>query len=155
MAHINDHFLTFVLDGEIFGIDIGSVKEILDLPKITKLPQTPKDMIGVINLREHALPVFDLRTTFQLPTKEDTVDTSIIIMVVEHENAQVTFGMKVDSVREVLQIEEQNMEPVPASEISVDNRFIKQIGKHQDDFVIILDGNSLVSKEKLNLQVTE
>jgi chemotaxis signal transduction protein len=47
------------------------------------------------------------------------------------------------------------MEPVPASEISVDNRFIKQIGKHQDDFVMILDGNSLVSKEKLNLQVTE
>ena len=154
MTHIRDQFLTFVLDGVIFGIDIGSVKEILELPRITRLPQTPEAVLGVINLREHAVPVFDLRSTFQLPHKEDTVDTSIIIMVVDHENTRMTIGMKVDSVREVLQIAEENMEPVPASGMSVDNRFIKKIGKHQDQFVIILDGTTLAHSEEIDLQAT-
>ncbi len=154
MAHTSDQFLTFVLDGEIFGIDIRSVKEILELPKITKLPQTSEEMLGVINLREHAVPVFDLRTKFHLPPLKDTVDTSIIIMVVDQGDTQLTFGMKVDSVREVLQIDEENMKPVPASGMSVDNRFIKKIAKQQDDFVIILDGKTIVDSVELDLRTT-
>jgi purine-binding chemotaxis protein CheW len=154
MDNLSDQFLTFVLDEEIFGIEIESVKEILELPKITRIPQTSEDMLGVINLREHAVPVFDLRTRFQLPFKQDTVDTSIIIMIMEHENTSITFGIKVDSVREVLEIEQDSMEPVPASGMSVDNRFIKQIGKHQNEFIIILDGKKIVDIEKLELQPT-
>ncbi|WP_462324729.1 chemotaxis protein CheW [Desulfoplanes sp.] len=152
MTHISDQFLTFVLEEEVFGIDIGSVKEILELPKITKLPQTDEDMLGVINLREHAVPVFDLRTKFNLPPKEDSVDTSIIIMDLENGKNAKTFGVKVDGVQEVVGIGQEDMEPVPASGMSVDNRFIKQIGRLENGFVIILDGARIISEDEMRIE---
>ena len=74
MTHMSEQFLTFALDEEVFGIEIESVKEILELPGITSLSLTSEAMLGGINLREHAIVVFDLWTIFQQPSMDDSVE---------------------------------------------------------------------------------
>ena len=146
-----NQFLTFSLDQEIYAMDIDSVKEVLELTRITKVPRTPESMRGVINLRGHAVPVFDLRKKFHLPMGDDTVDTCIIILDVEQENDSLTIGALVDSVSEVIEIRPDSIEPVPTMGLSLDNRFVKGMGRRDDDFVIILDCMKIFDSEELNV----
>ncbi|MBU1611254.1 MAG: chemotaxis protein CheW, partial [Proteobacteria bacterium] len=74
--------LTFILGREVFALNIDSVREVLELTEVTKIPRTPPFMRGVINLRGHAVPVMDLRQKFGMRRAEDTVDTCIIIVEV-------------------------------------------------------------------------
>lgn len=147
---ITNQYLTFSLDKEIFALEIDSVKEVLELTKITKVPRTPESMRGVINLRGHAVPVFDLRNKFYLPKAEDTVDTCIIILDVEQDDEALTIGALVDSVSEVIEISPDTIEPVPAMGLSLDNKFVKGMGRHNDDFVILLDCMKIFDPEELN-----
>jgi len=149
MAQESNQFLTFTLDKEIFAIEIESVREILEMKKITRLPQTSKEMLGVINLRDHAVPVFDLRTKFQLAGKEDNADTNIIILDITYEGRSSIFGVRVDSVREVLEISPETIEPVPATGLSLDNRFIKGMGRQDNGFVILLDSMEILNRKEL------
>ncbi|MEQ8224424.1 MAG: chemotaxis protein CheW, partial [Candidatus Eremiobacterota bacterium] len=75
-------YLTFILDGELFALDISKVREVLDYTKITRVPQMPEFMLGVINLRGSVVPVIDMRTKFGMSKVERTVNTCIVIVEV-------------------------------------------------------------------------
>ena len=147
----NRQYLTFKLHEEIFGVDVAQVKEILDYIKITKVPQTPDFMCGVINLRGSVVPVVDMNIKFGLPKTEKTVNTCIVVVEVEVESTTTVIGALVDSVQEVFEIEAENIEPAPRIGTKLKTEFIKGMGKHDDEFIIILDIDKIFSTDELEL----
>jgi purine-binding chemotaxis protein CheW len=144
-----NQYLTFDLDDEIFALDINSVREVLELSPITKVPRTPEHMRGVINVRGKAVPVVDMRLKFGLEQGEVTVNTCIIIIEVDHGSDSVTLGALVDSVREVIEMQEDQIDPPPRFGAAIDTAFIKGMGKYNENFVIILDGGRIFSEQEL------
>lgn len=149
-----NQYLTFELAQEIFALDIGSVREVLELTTITRIPRTPEFMRGVINLRGHAVPVVDMRLKFGLPRTEATVNTCIIIVEVLVEGEETVLGALVDSVREVYEMDPEVIEPAPRMGTSIDTRFIRGMGKQDANFVIILDIDKVFSADELALART-
>lgn len=142
-------YLTFRLDGEFFALDIGKVREVLDFSDITKVPQTPDYMRGVINLRGSVVPVVDLRLKFGMTQTEQTVSTCVIIAEVEIEGGKVVMGAMADAVQEVLDLETEQIEPPPRLGSRLDVDFIRGMGKHAGQFIIILDLDRVFSREDL------
>ncbi len=142
-------YLTFGLDGETFALEVAHVREVLDLTSITKVPKTPDFMRGVINLRGGVVPVVDMRLKFNLPATEDTVDTCIIVIDVELESETIVLGALADSVRAVFELGSELIEPPPSIGTRLDTEFIKGMGKHDDQFIIILDIDKVFSADEI------
>lgn len=126
--------VVFRLGDELYGIDIGTVREIDTLQKITPVPRAQRDVRGIMNLRGRIVTVIDLRTRLGLTEAEDTRDTRI--MVVEADGTMV--GCLVDAVHEVLTIAEASIEPAEAvNALAAD--YLHGIAKHGDDLVALID----------------
>lgn len=142
-------FLTFTLASEVFAVEISRIKEVLEYTPLTKVPRTPKSMCGVINLRGAVVPVIDLRTKFGMQTAERTVNTCIIIIDVPAEGGVTTLGAMVDSVKEVMNLEPDQIDPAPKIGMSLNTDFIRGMGKQGNHFIIILDTAKVFSSEEL------
>ena len=142
-------YLTFKLDGEIFALDISKVREVLDFTTITKVPQTPDFMLGVINLRGGAVPVVDMRLKFGMAATEMTVNTCIIITEIEIDEETVVLGALVDSVQEVIDLDPDRIEPPPRIGARLKTKLIKGMARREDQFIILLDLDKIFSSEDL------
>jgi purine-binding chemotaxis protein CheW len=128
-------YLTFVLGHEEYGLEILRVREIMGIVPITHLPQMPLFIKGVINLRGAVIPIVDLRLKFGMPEIEYTKETCIIVMDI----AGKLTGIVVDSVSEVLDITEKEIDDAPSFGSSVDTEFIIGMGKVKGKVKILLD----------------
>ncbi len=144
-------YLTFKLAEEIFALDISQVREVLDFTTITKVPQTPEFMRGVINLRGNVVPVVDMRLKFEMPGTEKTVNTCIIIVEVDIDGDKTVLGALADSVQEVIDLEPEQIEPAPKIGTKLRTDFIKGMGKRDDYFIIILDIDKVFSADEIAL----
>ena len=144
-------YLTFGLGEEVFALETGSVREVIELVPVTRIPKTPPFMRGVINLRGHAVPVVDLRIKFDMPRVKDTVNTCIIIVDVEVEGEKSHMGAIVDSVREVFEMGSDQINPPPRMGTSIRADFIKGMGKQNEEFIMILDIGKVFSAEELQM----
>ena len=150
-------YLTFTLGDEFFAQEIAEVREVLEYTTITQMPGTPDYLLGVINLRGEAVPVVDMRLKLGMKQKERTVNTSIIITEVDLNKGKTIIGALVDSVKEVLEMDQQSLEAPPKIGTQMNIDFIKSMGKQDDKFVMILDVERIFSTDELNYvnQVTE
>lgn len=149
-ATTNDNqYLTFTLDRELFALDIASVREVLELVNITRVPRTPDYIRGVINLRGRAVPVVDLKMKFGLGNTERTVNTCIIIVEVSLDGESTVLGALADSVQEVYEMETGQIEPPPRMGTPIRAEFIRGMGKSGDQFIIILDINKVFTSMEL------
>jgi len=145
-------YLSFDLSGDVYALNIGSIKEVLEYRDITKLPQTPDFMRGVINLRGQVVPVIDLNLKFAMNETKLTVDTCIIIVEVELEDGTSTLlGALTDAVHEVIELGVDDIDPPPKLGMSVDSAFIYGMGKYNDEFIIILDVKRLFTIAELTV----
>lgn len=144
-------YLTYKLADEIFALDIAKVREVLDFTSITKVPQTPPYMCGVINLRGSVVPVIDMRLKFGMEKTDQTVNTCIIITEVQLEEETTVLGALADSVQEVLNLGAGQIEPPPKIGTGLNTDFIKGMGKQEDQFIIILDIDKVFSVNELAL----
>ena len=142
-------YLTFKMADEIFAFDVAKVREILELISITKVPQTPEFMRGVINLRGSVVPVIDLRLNFGMQCTENTVNTCIIVVEVDLNGEAIVLGVLADSVQEVVEMEPDLIEPPPRLGTKLKTEFIKGMGKIENDFVMILDIDKVFSADEL------
>ena len=142
-------YLTFSLGRESFALDIATVREVLELSTITKIPRTPEFMCGVINLRGHAVPVVDMRLKMGLAHSNFTVNTCIIIVEINYEGELTVMGALVDSVSEVFEMPPESIEPAPRMGAAVNAEYIQGMGRQNDQFIIILDINRVFSAEEL------
>lgn len=144
-------YLTFKLAEEVFALDVAKVREILDFTTVTKVPQTPEFMRGVINLRGSVVPVIDMRLKFGMSRTEKTVNTCIVVVEVSFEGETTVLGALADSVQEVIELEPGQIEPAPRIGTQMKTDFIRGMGKQDSGFVIILDIDKVFSLEDLTL----
>ena len=145
-----NQYLTFTLDDEVFGLAISKVREVLDFETVTRVPQTPEYMRGVINLRGSVVPVMDMRLKFGMSKTVKTVNTCIIIAEIVMEGETTVLGALADSVKEVLDLEPDQIEPAPRIGSKLRTEFIRGMGKHNDEFIIILDIDKVFSAEEIS-----
>jgi len=144
-----NQYLTFKLDEEVFGLAIGKVREVLDFTTVTRVPQTPDYMRGVINLRGSVVPVIDLNFKFSMKQTEKTVNTCIIIAEIELDGEVTILGALADSVQEVVDLEPDQIQPAPKIGTKLNTEFIKGMGKLDDVFIILLDIDRVFSADEL------
>ena len=142
-------YLTFTLADEVFAVDVARVREILEMPSITKVPQVPDFMRGVINLRGCVVPVIDLRLKFGMQETAQTVNTCIIVVEVAMDGESIVLGALADSVQEVIEMEPSQIEAAPHIGTHLNTEFIKGMGKHDGHFVMILDIDKVFSGAEL------
>jgi purine-binding chemotaxis protein CheW len=144
-------YMTFKLGDELFAINVAQVREVLEVPQITKVPTAPKYMRGVVNVRGQSIPVVDLRLRFGLPRATETLQTRIIVMELQLDGEVAVLGGMADSVHEVIELEPGNINPPPKIAMRWRSEFIQGMGKRGDEFIIILDFNSVFSTDELTL----
>jgi purine-binding chemotaxis protein CheW len=132
-------YLTFSLAGEEYGIGIRKVKEIIGMMAVTRIPQAPSCVKGVVNLRGKVIPVVDLRLKFGLGEGVHTEITCIIVVEVARDGSKLPIGIIVDSVSEVLNIRGGDIEDTPDFGGSLDTRFILGLAKLGSGVKILLD----------------
>ena len=142
-------YLSFRLGDEFFAIRVERVFEILEVPRITKVPRTPTYMRGVINLRGNVLPVIDTAAKFGMPHVADTVDTCIMVLNIRMENEEVTLGAVVDSVQEVLEILPDQVQPAPSIGSKFKSEFIEGMVKIKEQFIMLLNLDRAFSTEEI------
>lgn len=139
--------VTFDVAGEEFAVDILAVREINRMMSLTRVPNSPAEVEGVINLRGKIIPVIDLRRRFGMEPTQHSQDSRIVVVEV----MERVVGFIVDRVHEVLRIEKSIVEPAPEMVCSIDSDFIAGVGKLEDRLVILLDvvklfGDGLMKK---------
>lgn len=146
-------YLTFTLRAAQYAVIVAHVREVLSEMPLTVIPCMPEYLQGVINIRGNVVPVVDLRTKFGLESTESTIDTSIIVMDVHARDDEdvVTVGCLADSVQEVIEIPDENIEPPPTLGTAIDARFIKGLGKKDDDFIMVLDIDRVFREDEIEV----
>lgn len=140
-----DKYLTFHLAEEEYGVEIKFVTEIIGIQKITKLPDMPDFIKGVINLRSKVIPVIDVRVRFKMDTIPYGERTCIVVVSI----ADSAIGLIVDEVSEVIDIPDKDIDLPPRTSSKAHRQYIKGIGKVHDQVKIILDLDKLLSEEEL------
>ncbi|RCX20162.1 purine-binding chemotaxis protein CheW [Anaerobacterium chartisolvens] len=138
-------FLTFSLDRESFGIEIKYVTEIIGIQTITEIPELPEYVKGIINLRGKIIPVMDVRLRFKKQSREYNDRTCVIVVDIN----DISIGLIVDSVSEVLAIPEQDIVEPPKMNKGLSNRYIKMIAKVGNDVKLLLDCEKLLTGDEL------
>ncbi|MHB8905198.1 MAG: chemotaxis protein CheW [Melioribacteraceae bacterium] len=136
--------VSFKIANEEFGIDILNVQEINKMTQVTKVPNSPEFVEGVINLRGRVIPVVNLRVKMDLPNREYDKDTRIIVVDLSGK----TVGFLVDSVSEVLRIPRNIMEPPPSIVAGINSNYITAVGKLEDRLLILLDLDKILHQEE-------
>ena len=135
--------VSFKNGDEEFGVDIMRVQEIIRIQTITKVPQMPGYIEGIINLRGNVIPVIDLRKKFELQTQEFTDQTRIIVVNINSR----TVGFIVDSVHEVLRLGDEHIGPPPEIIAGISRKYISGVGKIENRLIILLDLNQILSEK--------
>ena len=138
-------YLTFSLGKESYGIEVKYVTEIIGIQAITELPELAEYIRGIINLRGKIIPVMDVRLRFKKEFREYNDRTCIIVVDIE----DISIGLIVDSVSEVLTIEDQDIVEPPRMGKDTQNRYIKSIGKVENEVKLLLDCDKLFNEHEL------
>ena len=138
----DNQFLTFNLGEELYGVDILRVQEIKGYTSVTRIPNTPPHIKGVLNLRGTIVPIVELRTKFGMPTIDYTAFTVIIVVVVRDK----VMGLVVDAVSDVLNIDKKDIQSPPQFGVKVDVSFLNGIGKSGDKLVALLVIDRMLSE---------
>lgn len=147
---IDGKYLTFALCGEEYGIPILQVKEIIGITSITRMPEMPDYVKGVINLRGKVIPVTDMRLRFDLVPMDYNERTCIIVVEVESGQAKVPVGLVVDAVSEVANVKEADIEETPHLGAASHIEYVSGLAKLQGNVKILLDINRIFSPETVN-----
>jgi purine-binding chemotaxis protein CheW len=137
-------FVSFIIAGEEFGVNILTVQEIIRPVEITRVPHAPKFVEGVINLRGRILPVIDLRTRFGFPEREQDDDMRIVVV----EIGEQTIGFMTDSVQEVLRVDVTSIEPAPEIAVGIDAGYLRGVAKLDERLLILLELENILSDDE-------
>lgn len=146
-----EKYLTFTLGAELFAFPIESVREVHDVSEITRIPQTASFMLGVMNLRGNAVPVVDLKQKFNMGPTEHTINTRIAIIESKEGEKEILVGAMADSVREVLELGHEQIEPAPSMGMRVKADFIKGIARLKDKFIVLIDVHKVFSEQEMSV----
>ncbi|RKH28195.1 chemotaxis protein CheW [Corallococcus sicarius] len=148
-ASARSSYLSFMLAEEEYAVGLLRVREIIEYRAVTRVPGMPVAVQGVINLRGSVVPVVDLAVKFGLPPRPITRWSCFVIVEVTLDGQQTVLGLLADTVREVLELGPDDIEPPPAFGTRVRLEFLRGMGRHNDTFILLLDLDRLLSLEEL------
>lgn len=143
----SNQVLTFTLGKETYGVDILRVQEIRGWSPVTRVPQSPPHVLGVLNLRGSIVPIVDLRMRFRLEQAEYTAITVIIVLSVETPHGRRDLGMVVDGVSDVIDIKAADIKPTPELGNEANSDFIQGLMTVGENMVMLLDIDRLVGSD--------
>jgi len=150
----NGQYLTFFVAGEEYAVSILKVKEIIEYDTVTVVPNTAPWIRGVTNLRGNVVPVIDLAVKFGLPASQASKFSCIVITEVSYDGEKLTLGVMTDSVSQVLDFAENEIETPPPFGTRVRIEFLLGMGRMGKKFCLILDIDRVLSADEL-LAVTD
>lgn len=145
----NSQLVVFAFGEEEYGIDISFTQEIMRIPSLTKMPNTPQFLEGVFNLRGKIVPVFDLKKRFELPQTERSIDSRLLILDLDGMRS----GIIVDDVLEVMRIDNQSIKNLDDDIVGLSKNSIEGICLVQERLIIVLNASKLKTEIlKFNLE---
>jgi len=143
-------YLSFMMGGKTYGLEITDIKEILQYGDLTEVPMTPDFISGVINLRGSVVPVLDLSLRFAGKASVLSKRTSIIILEIKNEDLRIVVGLTVDMVNEVLDIAPADIEPSPSLGKQIQTNFIKGMAKVNGKLLVLLTIEKVLTVDELS-----
>lgn len=140
-------FVSFTVGKEEYGVHIEDVQEVVRMPEITHLPQTDSFIKGVINLRGNIIPVIDMRNRFKMETKDYSETTRVIVVAIENK----LVGMIVDTVSQVLEINEEEISEAPDIINGLSKEYIEGIGKVNQSMIILLKIDRVLTSAEIEM----
>jgi purine-binding chemotaxis protein CheW len=140
-------FVTLGIDRETFALPVETVREILDMCEISRLPNSPAQLLGMIDVRGTCVPVVDLRTKFGLPRVEATASTRILVLELEQGGKTTLIGLVADRVFEVTALDGDRLDPAPETGGRWRANHIAGIGRKGEKFVIVIDLKRLLADD--------
>jgi purine-binding chemotaxis protein CheW len=147
-------FVTLGIDRETFALPVETVREILDMCEISKLPNAPDQLLGMIDVRGTAVPVIDLRTKFGLPRIDATPNTRILVLELTQAGRKTLIGLVADRVFEVTGLDEDRLDPAPDTGCRWNSNHIAGIGRRADKFVVVLALERLLADDAPTLMAS-
>lgn len=144
-VNIDNQYVTFMIEDEIYGVDVHKVHEIIGMTKITKVPNSMIFMKGMIDLRGKVVPVVDMRLKFNMEEREYNEMTVILIVEVMGK----LIGMVVDTVSDVIGLKEENVQATPHFSTKIDTDYISGIGRSDEKLIILLDVDRILTSEEI------
>lgn len=152
-AKVKAKYLTFQLSGETYGVEVSHIREIVAMLPVTLVPNAPKFIKGVINLRGKILPLMDLRIKFNMSCAEASHEACIVVMDLKLNSTQVVSGIIVDAVCEVVEVDPAAIESLPEFGTKIDTSFLMGVVRQGDAANLLLDIEKALSfEEKSNMQ---
>ncbi len=148
---ITGKYLVFDLDNQEYAIPIVNVQDIIKIQPITRVPNCPEYVTGITNLRGKVCPIVDVRMRFGKPPQQYHERTCIIVV----EDAGHPVGMIIDSVREVITLDEENISPPPAFSTGMDSKFIQGVGRTESGVKLILNYAAVLNDAMFDIQTEE
>ncbi|MFK7831488.1 MAG: chemotaxis protein CheW [Congregibacter sp.] len=137
-------YLTFLLAGEEYGLEILKVQEIKGWDRVTPIPNTPPHVLGVLNLRGEVVPIVDLRQRFSLVSVAYGPTTVVIVVKIQQDDEERAVGLVVDGVAEVYRIEDTSVQPAPDIGGKLRTDFVRGLATVGEKMVILLEADSLI-----------
>lgn len=132
-------YLSFIICGDLFGVNVAKVLEVLQEEHITPVPNAPSYIKGIINFRGDVVPVFETRTRFNLPARGETDQYNIIVLDVSEGADMFRMGAVVDKVKDVISIDDEEIKPVPTMSKEFNTEFLQGIYKLGNEFIMLLN----------------
>lgn len=143
-------YFTFMLKSELFCIEVLPIKEIIEYVNITRVPMMQKFVKGITNVRGNVIPVIDLSERLGLGKTNIEKKTCIVIVEVVKNELKLDMGILIDSINQVLELDENEIEDTPNFGSKIEERFISKMGKIGETFVDVLNLNSILDIEDLS-----
>ena len=143
-------FLSFIVCDELYAVNVTKVLEVLEKQNITRVPNAPEYIKGIINFRGDVVPVFESRRKFNLPSRNEEASFVIIVLDLSHESDVFRIGAIVDKVKDVISIDEQDIKPVPPMSKTFNTEFLDGIFKQDNNFIMLLDVEKVFTGDELN-----
>lgn len=137
-------YVIFKLGDEKYGVEISNVGGITEFTSVTKVPEAPRYVEGIINLRGDIIPIINLKTRFSIAETADDADPRIIV----YNTKDKDIGFMVDDASQVLRLEAKDIEPAPAIIAGKDRQYISGVGKHDGEIIVLLDFEKILTDDE-------
>ena len=141
-------YLTFFLNEEEYAIEIQKVEEIIGITELTRVPQAPDFIRGVLNLRGKIIPIIDIRPKFGMDKTPDTKHTCIVILEITTDTDDINIGIVVDAVSEVIDIGSDAIRPTPDFGVKINTEYIHALGQIEQRVFIMLNIDKVLTSKK-------
>ncbi|HAN77349.1 MAG TPA: hypothetical protein DCQ31_06025 [Bacteroidales bacterium] len=142
-------YLSFIIDNEYFAVNVGKVLEVLLSQKITRIPNVSNEIKGVINFRGEIIPLFETRSLFGVPNRNENEKLVVIVLEIASEAGTAVIGAMADKVKDVITIEPAAVLPVPKMHSRINTDYISGIYQLNDKFIMLLDVDKMFNDSEI------